>query len=162
MSSGSYSLFFSQMTKPSMTGVSVVYSSVASSARSPWASSTGVVCVWKPVMDFGLPAWPTTSTAWERRKGNGWIWGWKNVFIIIKVKQLLLTQSLPQFLDNWNVWIQKIYMSYLTNSNVHWQRLEIGIQGNQHTGLHGRHQRVEQIVSLSKNSWNAMVRYNTP
>jgi len=40
-----------------------IHSSVASSARSPYASSTGVVCVWKPVMVFGLPAWPTTSTA---------------------------------------------------------------------------------------------------
>lgn len=46
-----------------MMGVSEMYSSVASSARSPIASRTGVVCVWKPVMVFGLPAWPTTSTA---------------------------------------------------------------------------------------------------
>ena len=45
------------MTKPSMMGVREVYSSVASSALSPWASSTGVVWVWKPVMVLGLPAW---------------------------------------------------------------------------------------------------------
>ena len=41
----------------------ILHSSVASSARSPCANSTGVVCVWKPVIDFGLPACPTTSTA---------------------------------------------------------------------------------------------------
>lgn len=40
-----------------------MYSSVASSALSPYANNTGVVCVWKPVIVFGLPAWPTTSTA---------------------------------------------------------------------------------------------------
>ncbi|TNN39041.1 hypothetical protein EYF80_050790 [Liparis tanakae] len=54
------------MTKPSRMGVTGRYSSVASSARSPWASSTGVVWVWKPVMALGLPAWPTTSTACRR------------------------------------------------------------------------------------------------
>ena len=42
-----------------------MYSSVASSARSPYANKTGVVCVWNPVIVFGLPAWPTTSTAWN-------------------------------------------------------------------------------------------------
>lgn len=46
-----------------MIGVNVKYSSVASSALSPIASKTGVVWVWKPVIVFGLPAWPTTSTA---------------------------------------------------------------------------------------------------
>ena len=82
------------MTKPSMMGVREVYSSVASSALSPWASSTGVVWVWKPVMVLGLPAWriltcqhwqhnnhhqtrletltaPTTSTAWPTRTLTG-------------------------------------------------------------------------------------------
>lgn len=42
-----------------------IHSSVASSARSPYVSRTGVVCVWKPVMVFGLPACPTTSTAYK-------------------------------------------------------------------------------------------------
>lgn len=42
-----------------------IHSSVASSALSPYARSTGVVCVWNPVIDFGLPAWPTTSTAYK-------------------------------------------------------------------------------------------------
>ena len=45
-----------------------IHCSVASSARSPCANRTGVVCVWKPVMDFGLPACPTTSTACEREE----------------------------------------------------------------------------------------------
>ena len=44
------------MTKPSMMGVRAEYSSVASSALSPCASSTGVVWVWNPVMVLGLPA----------------------------------------------------------------------------------------------------------
>ena len=48
-----------------MIGVTGKYSSVASSARSPCASKTGVVCVWKPVIVLGLPAWPTTSTDWK-------------------------------------------------------------------------------------------------
>lgn len=55
--------FFLNITKPSIMGVRDRYSSVASSARSPCASNTGVVCVWKPVIVLGLPAWPTTSTA---------------------------------------------------------------------------------------------------
>ena len=95
-----YSGFFLRITKPSSTGVSGMYLhntkqhwlvflgethtdgathchlnlhyyfSVASSARSPAASKTGVECVWKPVIVLGLPAWPTTSTAcnpdWNR------------------------------------------------------------------------------------------------
>lgn len=44
-------------------GVNETYSSVASSALSPYASNTGVVCVWKPVIVLGFPACPTTSTA---------------------------------------------------------------------------------------------------
>jgi hypothetical protein len=55
--------FFLRMTNPSMIGVSGTYSSAASSALSPNASRTGVVWVWKPVIVFGFPAWPTTSTA---------------------------------------------------------------------------------------------------
>ena len=47
----------------SIKGLVRIHSSVASSALSPYASSTGVVCVWNPVMDLGLPACPTTSTA---------------------------------------------------------------------------------------------------
>ena len=39
------------MTKPSIIGVSGRYSSVANSARSPWAKSTGVVCVWNPKIE---------------------------------------------------------------------------------------------------------------
>ena len=52
------------MTNPSMIGVTGKYSSVASSALSPCARRTGVVWVWNPVIVFGFPAWPTTSTAW--------------------------------------------------------------------------------------------------
>jgi hypothetical protein len=55
--------FFLRITNPSMMGVRGIYSSVASSALSPNASRTGVVCVWKPVIVFGFPACPTTSTA---------------------------------------------------------------------------------------------------
>ena len=55
------------MTKFSMMGVSAMYSSVASSARSPCPRSTGVSCVWKPVIYFGLPAAPTVSTAMPTR-----------------------------------------------------------------------------------------------
>ena len=42
------------MTKPSIIGVSGRYSSVANSARSPWAKSTGVVCVWNPRIEENL------------------------------------------------------------------------------------------------------------
>jgi len=48
--------FFFSITKPSKTGERAMYSSVASSARSPKLSKTGVVRVWKPVIVFGLPA----------------------------------------------------------------------------------------------------------
>lgn len=61
--------FFLKITKPSIIGVKGIYSSVASSALSPNARSTGVVCVWKPVIVFGLPAWPTTSTAYKITNG---------------------------------------------------------------------------------------------
>ena len=47
-----------------------MYFSVPSSARSPTASSTGVVCVWKPVMVFGRPACATVSTAVPTRTGT--------------------------------------------------------------------------------------------
>lgn len=40
-----------------------VHSSVAISAFSLNERSTGVVCVWNPVIALGLPAWPTMSTA---------------------------------------------------------------------------------------------------
>lgn len=60
------SSFFLRMTKPSMTGESGMYSSVASSARSPNDSSTGVVCVCDPAIVFGVPALPITSTAWGK------------------------------------------------------------------------------------------------
>lgn len=46
-----------------MTGVRGIKSSVASSARSPTASSTGVVCVCTPAIVLGVPALPITSTA---------------------------------------------------------------------------------------------------
>ena len=48
-----------------------MYSSVANSALSPCANKTGVVCVWKPVIVLGLPACPTTSTAWPTRTETG-------------------------------------------------------------------------------------------
>eukprot|EP00983_Pelagomonas_calceolata_P026768 839544-Pelagomonas_calceolata.AAC.2 len=35
------------------------------------SSLTGVLCVWKPVIVFGRPAWATTSTAWPTRTGMG-------------------------------------------------------------------------------------------
>lgn len=60
--------FFLRITKPSRMGVTGRNSSVANSARSPWANNTGVVCVWNPVMVLGLPAWPTTSTAYGMKK----------------------------------------------------------------------------------------------
>lgn len=41
------------MTKPSRSGDSGRYCSVASSARSPALSSTGDVCVWKPAQEPG-------------------------------------------------------------------------------------------------------------
>ena len=47
--------FFVKMTMPSSSEETGRYSSVASSARSPWLSRTGVVWVWKPVIVFGLP-----------------------------------------------------------------------------------------------------------
>ena len=54
---------FRKMTTPSNTLVRLRYFSSSSSARSPCASSTGVLCVCHPVMVFGRPAWPTMSTA---------------------------------------------------------------------------------------------------
>lgn len=67
-----------------MIGVSEMYSSVANSARSPIASSTGVVCVWNPVMVFGLPAWPTTSTAIPTRTGT--VNGFKSSSNVINIR----------------------------------------------------------------------------
>ena len=53
------------------------YFSVPSSARSPTDSSTGVVCVWKPVIVLGRPAWQSRSGAGP---GGGWVrqcdWCW--------------------------------------------------------------------------------------
>lgn len=46
-----------------------MYFSVPSSARSPTDSSTGVVCVWKPVTVLGRPACATVSTAVPTRTG---------------------------------------------------------------------------------------------
>ena len=64
-SSFSYPGFFCKMTKPSSTCAKGMNSSVASSARSVVPSRTGVECVWKPDIVLGLPACPTTSTAYE-------------------------------------------------------------------------------------------------
>ena len=66
--------FFLRMTTPSSTEVvSGRYSSVASSARSPMASSTGVVCVWKPVILWGGAGAPggTVRRAAVRKRGSG-------------------------------------------------------------------------------------------
>ena len=54
---------FLRMTTPSSTFVNARYFSSSSSALSPCASSTGVLCVCQPVMVLGRPACPTTSTA---------------------------------------------------------------------------------------------------
>ncbi len=62
-SSSIQSGFFLRITNPSRVDVSGTNSSVPSSARSLKPSRTGVVCVWKPVIVLGLPAWPTVSTA---------------------------------------------------------------------------------------------------
>lgn len=63
-SSYTYSGFFLKITKFSkMQSWIGINSSVASSALSPFPMRTGEVCVWKPVIFFGFPAWPTTSTA---------------------------------------------------------------------------------------------------
>lgn len=67
-SSSTYSGFFLSITKFSkmQSWIGMNYS-VANSARSPLPISTGEVWVWKPVIFFGFPAWPTTSTAWPTR-----------------------------------------------------------------------------------------------
>ena len=54
-----------------MIGVTGRYSSVANSALSPYERRTGVVCVWNPVIVFGFPACPTTSTACPTRTLTG-------------------------------------------------------------------------------------------
>ena len=53
-------------------------SSVASSARSDVPNRTGVECVWNPEIVLGLPAWPTTSTAYITVKicNNATIYCW--------------------------------------------------------------------------------------
>ena len=56
-------LTFLNITSPSNTLLKHNHSSSSSSALSPYASNTGVLCVCHPVIVFGLPAWPTTSTA---------------------------------------------------------------------------------------------------
>ena len=55
-SSAMYAGFFLTMTTPSSIEVTGTYSSVANSARSPDASSTGLVCWAIPVIVLGLPA----------------------------------------------------------------------------------------------------------
>ena len=52
-----------KMTTPSSTDDSAMYFEVASSARSPALSSTGVSCVWKPVIVFGRPACKQASVS---------------------------------------------------------------------------------------------------
>lgn len=52
-----------KMTSPSSVLLSGMYSSSSSSARSPYANNTGVLCVCHPVIVLGRPAAPTTSTA---------------------------------------------------------------------------------------------------
>lgn len=59
------SSFFLRITKPSITGESGIYSSVASSALSPNDNRTGVVWVCDPAIVLGVPAFPMTSTAWN-------------------------------------------------------------------------------------------------
>ena len=63
-------------TKPSFTGDMLMYFSVASSILSPTPRSTGVLCVWKPVIVLGLPAWPTVSTAWPTWQLTGLCFSW--------------------------------------------------------------------------------------
>ena len=63
--------FFLKITNPSKTLVKLKYSSVANSALSVYASKTGVLCVWNPVIVFGRPACPTTSTACPTRTVTG-------------------------------------------------------------------------------------------
>ena len=57
--------FFFNMTKPSITGESGMYSSDANSARSPTERRTGVEWVWDPAIVLGVPAFPITSTAYK-------------------------------------------------------------------------------------------------
>lgn len=61
----SFSCFLRNITNPSITGVRHLYSSVASSALSPTANSTGVVWVCTPAIVLGVPAFPMTSTAYK-------------------------------------------------------------------------------------------------
>lgn len=72
VSSFSHPGFFCNITKPSRTCAYGMNSSVANSARSVVPSRTGVWCVWKPDIVRGLPAWPTTSTAYGMNKDAPW------------------------------------------------------------------------------------------
>jgi hypothetical protein len=58
---------FLKMTNPSRLLVKLMYCSSSNSARSPYANRTGVLCVCHPVIVFGRPACPTTSTACPTR-----------------------------------------------------------------------------------------------
>lgn len=63
MKNYTFSGFFRNITIPSMMGVRHLYSFVASSAFSPTANKTGVIEVCAPVIVFGVPTFPVTSTA---------------------------------------------------------------------------------------------------
>ena len=113
------------MTKPSMMGVREVYSSVASSALSPWASSTGVVWVWKPVMVLGLPAWRIlTCQHWQHNNQH---------------QHRLETGDTHR----------AHHVHGLAHPHADRQRVELLVEGDQHPGLHGRGQPVQQVVGLA-------------
>lgn len=83
VSAGFSSGFLRTITKPSRMGVSDSYSSVASCARSPKPSSTGVLFVTKPVMVLGLPV-----------RKEGWGVGSKfEVLAIDKIKRSMLPRK---------------------------------------------------------------------
>ena len=107
------------MTKPSMMGVREVYSSVASSALSPWASSTGVVWVWKPVMVLGLPA--------------------------CKHHHVNIGTTTCHKQDTHRAH----HVHGLAHPHADRQRVELLVEGDQHPGLHGRGQPVQQVVGLA-------------
>ena len=54
-------------TPPTSSSTSTETPNASNSARSPYPSKTGVLWVCQPVIVFGLPAWPTTSTACPTR-----------------------------------------------------------------------------------------------
>ena len=112
------------MTKPSMMGVREVYSSVASSALSPWASSTGVVWVWKPVMVLGLPACKHH---------------------LVNIGNYTTTCHHQHKLDTHRAH----HVHGLAHPHADRQRVELLVEGDQHPGLHGRGQPVQQVVGLA-------------